>query len=594
MINSSKSNIAKFIPRTAKQYSPVPYPDIVLENGYIVWKGGDKQSPTRIARAIWIKSIQTDLDDDTVTYILAFHYNGREVNVEVSRGELTKQKLPQLLNRGADTFDENIHDVIRHLRNQESVAPQRNVHKTVGWGTFQDQVVFKHEQVVGVDSEYTGPLLLLAGNFEKWAEMVRAEVLGHVPLEAALVLGASAVVVGFVGEEGGQGSLVAHFAGDSSLGKTTAAMLAASIGGSPDSRSTGLLSTWNSTRNAMMGKLRSNYGLPIVFDEASMAGLKDFSNVIYTLAEGQEKARMTKELELKEVSSWCTTILSTGEHGLLSKSNRNTGLRVRILEFSSVSWTKNARNAEEIKDVALQNYGHAAPRLAEHLVGLGKDEISKRLELWRRKILDRFDSSDRFGPRMSLKLSLLMATAELIVEVLGFELNVDSLLDFFVSHEQESLEDRDISKQAYQYLLEQVALNHHRFSLNYGQLTRGITNFEVVSQEHWGRLDRLQDGGRELSIIKSAFTQILTEGGFEEPRIILRRWKEEGKLNCEADRLTRKRKLSPTSPVLDLYVITIPKGDTELLDEESSQTPGGETGKTRSNLTKRDVKTPSE
>ena len=567
MVNPS--NVARFIPKAVKEHSSLPYPDIVLENGHIVRKGGgDKSSYTRIARAIWIKSIHTDLDDGIVTYVLAFYYNGREVNVEVSRGDLTKQKLPLLLNRGADTFDENILDVIRHLRNQELIAPQVHVHKTVGWATFRDKAVFKHSEAVGVKSLYTGPLDLVAGTFERWQAMIRTEVLGHLPLEAALVLGASAIVVGFLGEDGGQGSLIAHLTGDSSMGKTTAAMLAVSVGGNPDSRSSGLLSSWNSTRNAMMGTLRGNYGLPIAFDEASMSGFKDFSGVIYTLAEGREKARMTKELELKDVASWCTTILSTGEHGLLSKSNRNAGLRVRILEFSSVSWTKDASNAESIKDAVLQNYGHAAPRLARHLTELGKDKISKRLEHWRRKILDKLDSKDRFAPRMSLKLSMLLVTAELVVEVLDFELNIDGLLDFFISHEHDSGEDRDISTQAYLYLLEQVTLNHHRFSRNYGQLTKDISDFEMVSQEHWGRFDRLKGGELELSITKSAFTKILTDGGFEEPRIILRRWKEEGKLNCEADRLTRKRKLSPTSPRLDLYVIRILDEDTELLEED--------------------------
>lgn len=550
MVNSS--NIAKFIPRTAKEHSPLPYPDLVLEGGYIVWKGGDKRSDTRIARAIRIKSIQTDLDDDTVTYVLAFHYNDRKVEVQVSRGDLTKTKLPQLLNRGADIFDENIHNVIRHLRNQEVQAPRINVHQTVGWGKFQDQAIFKHNIAVGVESQYTGPLKLMGGTYEKWEGMIRKEVLGYVPLEAALVLGASAIIVGFAGEEGGQGSLVAHLTGDSSTGKTTAAMLAVSVGGSPDSRDKGLLSTWNSTRNAMMAKLGSNYGLPVGLDEASMAGLKDFSVTIYTLAEGREKARMTKDLELKEGSSWSTTILSTGEHGLLTKSSRNAGLRVRLLEFQSVAWTRDARNAEAIKEVVLHNHGQAAPKLAKHLLELGKDEVLSRVELWREEVLQKLDSADRFAPRMSVKLGLLMITAQVIVEALGFGLDLEGLLEFFILHEQDSLEDRDISAQAYNHLLEQIALNHHRFSRNYGELSQGIADFETVSQEHWGRLDQLKDGDRELSITKSAFSRILEEGGFEDSKVILRKFKAEGRLNCEADRLTRKRKLSPTSPVLDL------------------------------------------
>ena len=173
-----------------------------------------------------------------------------------------------------------------------------------------------------------------------------------------------------------------------------------------------------------------------------------------------------------------------------------------------------------------------------------------------------------------------LVTAELVVEILDFELNIDGLLDFLYLTNTILVRTRHL----YQSTLspEQVTLNHHRFSRNYGQLTKDISDFEMVSQEHWGRFDRLKGGELELSITKSAFTKILTDGGFEEPRIILRRWKEEGKLNCEADRLTRKRKLSPTSPRLDLYVIRILDEDTEV--GEDPQIPVSESGKLEGDL----------
>ncbi|MDM5509887.1 DUF927 domain-containing protein, partial [Staphylococcus aureus] len=61
------------------------------------------------------------------------------------------------------------------------------------------------------------------------------------------------------------------FTGQSSTGKSTAAMLAASVAGNPTKGTENLFRSWNATRNALEGYLSGNYGVPIVLDELSAA-----------------------------------------------------------------------------------------------------------------------------------------------------------------------------------------------------------------------------------------------------------------------------------------------------------------------------------
>ena len=54
------------------------------------------------------------------------------------------------------------------------------------------------------------------------------------------------------------------------------------------------------------------------------------------LSEGKEKARLTKEPDMREQANWRTSILSTGEYGLVGKASKILGF-VRILEFFGVN-----------------------------------------------------------------------------------------------------------------------------------------------------------------------------------------------------------------------------------------------------------------
>ena len=94
----------------------------------------------------------------------------------------------------------------------------------------------------------------------------------------------------------------------SSKGKSTATMLAISVWEILRKlTSGGLYNTWNRTENALLTSLAGNYGLTYALDELSMATVNDLSKTIYKIAEGKDKDRLTKEIELRKSGTWNTT-----------------------------------------------------------------------------------------------------------------------------------------------------------------------------------------------------------------------------------------------------------------------------------------------
>jgi len=372
------------------------------------------------------------------------------------------------------------------------------------------------------------------------------------------------------------GNIIIQIFGDSTSGKTTAAQLATSTAGKASIRENTLMMNWNSTANAIMGFLRGNMGLPVLIDESSMAQITNFSNLIYTLEAGKEKSRMNKELNIREAASWLTTIISTGEHSLTSKSDQNTGIKIRVQEFGNVAWTKSADNSNNIKSCIENNYGHAAPELAEYLLKIGKEEVKKTWEVWYKRCLETVTTLDEFSQRIAIKQAVIMTTAEIAVKALDIPLDIEKILVFLIRTEEDGREVRDIAKSALELVIEQANINDSKFTKL--RMYLGSTNETMETRESsaegleiWGKKEEIQeitlkDGSKckqRLVITKDKFEKILKDGGYLESKVIFKKWKQSGVLDCEKDRLTRTRKIVDSGNAIPVYVINIANTEDE-------------------------------
>ena len=263
-------------------------------------------------------------------------------------------------------------------------------HLYVGWDDFPicgtcfkyQDIVFDKDKYPNFKSSYGGtfnlqlqpdPKKQLSGQiafFRKYVE-------NSTELSAALAIGGSAILNGYISENIHTSNIIVHYVGTSSSGKTTAAQVSASVACCPTLLSNSYFTSWNSTKNGILAKLKANRGFPVVFDELSEYQGRDISSLIYEMAEGKDKTRCEKTGNVKPITKydcWATTIISTGETSLFDKCSSNSGLDARILELNC-RFTKSAQEADEIKGQVTQYYGYTATRFAYYLLNMDKKEI---------------------------------------------------------------------------------------------------------------------------------------------------------------------------------------------------------------------------
>ncbi len=228
-----------------------------------------------------------------------------------------------------------------------------------------------------------GVKLASSGTLEDWRRTIAEPCIGNSRLVFAVSVGFAATLLGLCDAEGGG----IHLRGDSSGGKTTALVIAASIFGPP-----AFVRQWRATSNSLesVAALHSDLLLPL--DEIGQLEPKYAAEVAYLLANGQGKSRARRDGSLRSPATWSLLFLSTGEVGLLdlmaeTGARPRAGMEVRIVEvpadtpsglglFDHIpddiapgAGNKNRAGAYSmlLKEAAAKNHGTALPAFLEAL-----------------------------------------------------------------------------------------------------------------------------------------------------------------------------------------------------------------------------------
>ena len=333
-------------------------------------------------------------------------------------------------------------------------------------------------------------------------------------------------------------------------------MLALSVAGAPSSTNKGLLKSWNATINSMMSALDGVNGIPICFDELSQSRAVDLTALLYSLAEGKQKDRSTKDGGLRESAHWSTVILSTGELSIFNRLANNLGLRVRILEFSHVQWTRDAAQSESIKSAISQHFGLVLPHFVTRLFEVGLHSIDTEFERQRTLLLEQMPASDTTR-RVSIKLAAIMATAALLAAHTGIEINVDALRAMLLENDKDNFDDRDHGTKAFDDVL-QYLVEHQAKLVRDNQ---GRIPYEVI-----GLISTKRSANFEnqiiVSILKSHFEPMMTELKYQDAKVILKDWAKKGLLVTESGRQTVRKNLDVEGigrKKTPLYSIVVPR-----------------------------------
>ncbi|MFJ5766926.1 DUF927 domain-containing protein [Lysinibacillus sp. NPDC093210] len=280
-------------------------------------------SPIYLSKAIRV------LESEELIWEISFLCNDGWFTDSIHRSKLTQNDFSMLQRKGADVTLWKHKIVIDYLVKCEKITPISYQYNYLGWGTYKQKILFKHAGLgLGdkTNAEYKGIFNIQPkGSLFVWEQTVEKFIQGHTPLELALCLGFSATLVGYINKILGvhQDSLLFHLSGNSTTGKSTAAMVAVSGYGDPKEGPNSLVQSFDGTDNALVSLITKNYGVPITFDETTMTSMKPdkLTSFLYKWAKNVEKARQNRNAELREREAWGTTIITTGESSIIGQTN---------------------------------------------------------------------------------------------------------------------------------------------------------------------------------------------------------------------------------------------------------------------------------
>lgn len=159
----------------------------------------------------------------------------------------------------------------------------------------------------------------VSGTLDDWQQEVAALCVGNSRLLLSVSTAFAAILTGLTDYESGG----VHLVGSSSTGKTTAALVAASVFGDAN-----FLQRWRATANGLEAMAAQHNHMLLILDEIAQVDPGAAGETAYMLANGQGKQRASRTGGVRARQTWRLMFLSTGEIGL-AQHMASGGKRVR-------------------------------------------------------------------------------------------------------------------------------------------------------------------------------------------------------------------------------------------------------------------------
>lgn len=478
--------------------------------------------------------IEKVIEDNSILVSLEFVVGGEPQVIRCKFNDLQQE-----LNRaGYPIANSQMASLVDYIQQQMAEVKTTNIHKSIGWCGYGNYLVFKGQKAVGITSSYAGNFNIKPhGKLADFRKDYKEVVFGSIPLEASMIMGLSACMVGYLSRVSDipVPTLIFDIYGKSTTGKTTSAKLAVSMGGSVQSCSdkVSLSATCSTTANALYGILNDNFGYPMLFDETGRFGkLHNYMEMIYALADGTDKARMTKNGTISTVKHWATSVLFTGEAPMLDKADKADGLIVRVIPLSNVNWTENRSQAHLVEAFSKNYAGLPIQKLAKYICSQSSEEILALYKSDIELLIDDIPVEAEFKERIAKSAALLLLTAQLAEEALRIKFHKDDIIEFFLNNIGDNSPTNE-AKKAFEYIVNKYYENLGKFVKKDDTENNIFMNtrkdcFGLV----WHNYSRKSfDNGKEIDlliIVKHIFLGWLEKGGFSNINNILREWRENG------------------------------------------------------------------
>jgi putative DNA primase/helicase len=266
-----------------------------------------------------------------------------------------------------------------------------------------------------------------SGSLKGWQEGVAKLARGNDRLMFAISTAFAAPLLEPVGMEGGG----VHLRGSSTAGKTTILRAAGTVWGGGGQY--GYIRTWRATDNALEAVAAAHNNSFLALDEIAEIEPKALFRAAYALANGRQKERMGKSIDLRSGTTWRLLFMSTGEIGMADKLSEDRmratgGQTVRLVEipidagegrgaFRTLHGFEGPKQfAEALTAAGLKHYGHAAPAFLKHIT----EDLSAIVEgtkAFLARFVDQTCDKDADGQvrRVCSRFALIAAAGELAI-----------------------------------------------------------------------------------------------------------------------------------------------------------------------------------
>lgn len=296
----------------------------------------------------------------------------------------------------------------------------------VGWCgnsfVLPDQVIgTESEKVILQSGERGHDEYTQKGTLVGWRENISTLAIGN-PI---LTLAISSAFTGALMKRCNTDSGGIHFIGESSIGKSTAGIVASSVWGGENYRR-----SWRTTANGLEGAaMLFNDGL-LVLDEISECDPRDVGAIVYALGNGRGKQRASRSGNARGVNRWQCFVLSNGETSIPTIMNEGghrckAGQAVRLLDlpierkYGLYDNLHQFNAGNELSDCLIKeatvNYGLAGRDYLEKLTS-DKRDFNERLRKIKDSPLFQVEGAQGQHKRAAARFALIGLAGELATE----------------------------------------------------------------------------------------------------------------------------------------------------------------------------------
>ncbi|MDK4650164.1 DUF927 domain-containing protein [Kingella kingae] len=350
----------------------------------------------------------------------------------------------------------------------------------------------------------------VSGSLKEWQDNVAQYASGNSRLLLAIGTALAAPLLAMVGEQNGG----FHIYGDSSDGKTTAALVALSVFGNPQA----LKMTWRGTdlgfSNAALAR---NDGL-LVLDEIGEAHPKTISKTAYSVINGKSKIQGAKDGGNRTSQEWRVLLFSTGEYSLnaymkAAAEKWEAGQAVRLPSIPAAKqygiyehlhdFSNGADLSEHLQTATAKQYGTAGREWIKQLAQIPPE----RIQAAQNAFMQSLPSLDGQARRVAKRFALVAAALELSGSITGLAQGVGMVGikqcfdDWLALNGVGKQEDRQIIENAITFM--QLYAHSPRFA---------SWNSEITSNEHAGYRKTSQTELDEYWVIPKVFEDEILQG----------------------------------------------------------------------------------